>query len=271
MLRTSLIHCCPLRLLDGLLPNRQLGWLPLVAVVAVVLFAVSSSRLIAEELETSDVVDRKFYDPEVMSLEGWTIKVDPKLLLDEHREEREQAFAALANHLQRIAFIMPSDKLKQVRDLPIWIELNNERIGGMQYHPGRGWLEQNGYDPRLVKHVHIPKASELSNPKTWAKHPYVVLHELAHAYHDQVLDFDNEQIAATFEAAKADGRYENVLLYTGKTVRHYGLSNPKEYFAEATEAYFGVNDFYPFVRAELREHDPRMYQLLESIWGPVAE
>jgi len=30
-----------------------------------------------------------------------------------------------------------------------------------------------------------------------------------------------------------------------------------------------VNDFYPFVRAELNEHDPRMYQLLKKIWGEV--
>ena len=29
-----------------------------------------------------------------------------------------------------------------------------------------------------------------------------------------------------------------------------------EYFAEASEAYFGTNDFFPFVRIELRRHDP---------------
>jgi hypothetical protein len=49
------------------------------------------------------------------------------------------------------------------------------------------------------------------------------------------------------------------------------MTDPKEYFAEATEAYFGVNDFYPFVRAELHEHDPGMYQLLEKIWGKVPQ
>ena len=42
-----------------------------------------------------------------------------------------------------------------------------------------------------------------------------------------------------------------------------------EYFAEATEANFGANDFYPFVRAELREHDPEAYALTESIWGKI--
>ena len=34
-----------------------------------------------------------------------------------------------------------------------------------------------------------------------------------------------------------------------------------------TEAYFGTNDFYPFVRAELKQHDPKTFALLESIWG----
>ena len=62
---------------------------------------------------------------------------------------------------------------------------------------------------------------------------------------------------------------DKVLLYAGRYVRHYGMNNPKEYFAEATEAYFGVNDFYPFVRAELKEHDPKMFALLVDIWGRV--
>lgn len=103
----------------------------------------------------------------------------------------------------------------------------------------------------------------------WAQHPYVVLHELAHAYHDQVLSFDQPEVIAVYDAAKEGGLYEKVLSHTGQTVQHYGMNNHKEYFAESTEAYFGVNDFYPFVRAELKTHDPRMFALLEKIWGPV--
>jgi hypothetical protein len=37
------------------------------------------------------------------------------------------------------------------------------------------------------------------------------------------------------------------------------------------EAYFGVNDFYPFVRAELKEHDPAGFALMETVWGKVQE
>jgi len=53
---------------------------------------------------------------------------------------------------------------------------------------------------------------------------------------------------------------------TGKMGRHYALNNAKEFFAEMSEAYFGTNDFYPFVRAELRQYDPEAFDLLTSIW-----
>ena len=92
---------------------------------------------------------------------------------------------------------------------------------------------------------------------------------LAHSYHDQVLNFNHPEVVKAFDAAKEKGIYEKVLLFTGKQVKHYALSNHKEYFAESTEAYLGVNDFYPFVRAELKEHDPAMYQLMVKFWGAI--
>ena len=212
---------------------------------------------------------RSFYDPLERKIEGWTIAVDPELLKEENADVKDRAFTALANHLQRVKYIVPEDRLKRLQKLRIWIELDNRKIGGMQYHPDRGWLLAHGHDPRLVKHVHIPQARRLYERHTWAKHPYVVLHELAHSYHDQVLSFDQKEIVAAFKDAKAKGIYDKVLLFTGRQVRHYALSNHKEYFAESTESYLGVNDFYPFVRAELKQHDPTMFALLEKIWGPV--
>ena len=211
----------------------------------------------------------KPYDPVKKDVEGWSVLVEPSLLEGEHAEVGQKALVALANHLQRVKYIVPAERVEQLQKLPIWLEYHNEKLGSMQYHPDRGWLLANGHDPRLVNHVHLPRAEQLYDRHTWAKHPYVVLHELAHSYHDQVLSFDNPEIIETFEAAKKAGIYENVLLFTGKKVRHYGLSNHKEYFAESTEAYFGVNDFYPFVRAELKEHDPAMFNLLVKLWGKV--
>ncbi len=237
-------------------PSPRRPWLP------VCLIACLASQLAAEE-------KAKFYDPVEKQVEGWTISVDPKLLDKQHQETAAKAFEALANHLQRVKYIVAKDRLAELQTLRIWLELDNAKLGNMQYHPSRGWLLANGHDPRLVKHVHIPRAKNLYARHMWAKHPYVVLHELAHAYHDQKLSFDNPNIIAVYKEAKKQGIYEEVLLYTGKKVRHYGLTNHKEYFAEATEAYLGVNDFYPFVRAELKQHDPAMFSLMQKIWGRV--
>ena len=95
----------------------------------------------------------------------------------------------------------------------------------------------------------------------------IVLHELAHAYHHRVLGYDDERIVAAYQRALNSGQYEEVLRYSGVRERHYGLNNEREYFAESTEAYFGINDYFPFVRAELLAHDAGMHRLLEEIWG----
>ena len=225
------------------------------------LLLLGSARLCADE--------PVFYDPVSIEIEGWQVQVDPALLRDENREVREQALAALSNHLQRVKFIVTGKQLAKLQTLPIWIDLEHPVLKNMQYHPNRQWLMAHQHDPRLVKHVHIPQARQLYARNMWAKHPYVVLHELAHAYHDQVIGFQDEAIEQAYRTARKSGRYDEVLLHTGQVARHYGMNNAKEYFAESTEAYLGVNDFYPFVRAELREHDPDMFRIMQNIWGPV--
>jgi len=230
-------------------------------ICAITLPTIASSNNVGET--------HKHYDPVQVQIEGWAVDVDPQLMAAENEETRHEAFKALANHLQRVKYVVPEDRLTQLQELGFWIELENPKLGNMQYHPDEDWLIANGHDPRLVKHIHIPHAKELYDPHMWTKHPYVVLHELAHSFHDQVLSFDHPDILRAFEQAKTDGIYEQVLLYTGQRVSHYGLTDHKEYFAEATEAYFGVNDFYPFVRSELRIHDPVLFSLMEKIWGRI--
>lgn len=209
------------------------------------------------------------FDPVIKEMEGWTVHIDPTLLEGDQAEEGGRALKMLANHLQRIAILMPEARLEKMRTLEIWIEHHHAELGSMQYHPSVGWLTERNYDARLAKKVHIPRASSLLSRHHMIKHPAVVLHELAHAYHDQLLGFDDARVKAAYDKAMAAETYDEVLLYTGQTVRHYAATNHKEYFAEGTEAYFYRNDFYPFVRAELKEHDPVLHDLLEEIWGPV--
>lgn len=220
----------------------------------------------SEEAKRPEPDNSAYFTPVRREIEGWKVHVDPAMLKGEHAEEGALALTMLANHLQRVAILVPAKSLAKLREMEIWIEREHPTLKAMQYHPSRQWLIDNGHDPRLARKVHIPRAENLLSRSALLKHPAVVLHELAHAYHDQVLGFDHPEIVATYEQAKASGIYERVLAHHGREIGHYGLTNHKEYFAESTESFFYRNDFYPFVRAELKQHDPRMHELLEQIW-----
>jgi dipeptidyl-peptidase-4 len=207
--------------------------------------------------------------PVEKQIEGWTVQIDPALLFGEHQEQGGRALTMLANHLQRIAILIPETPLAKMRKLGIRIEYDHPELKNMQYHPDADWLIEHGYDPKLVKQVHIPVAAELLDRGQMLKHPAVILHELAHAYHDQVLGFDDPGILKAYNEAMKQGLYDKALLYTGEQVRHYATTDHKEYFAEATEAYFYKNDFYPFVRAELAIHDPIGCAEVKRVWEPA--
>ncbi len=105
---------------------------------------------------------------------------------------------------------------------------------------------------------------------SWSlEQPSQILHELAHAYHDQFLPggFQNREVKAAYDRAMKAGLYKSVLRMNGKNDKGYATSNPMEYFAETTEAFFGTNDYYPFVYPELVHHDPVAAKLLEKVWG----
>src|SRR5262249_12121814 len=149
---------------------------------------------------------------------------------------------------------VPAEALAKLRKIPIWIELAHPRHRCMCYHPSPEWLRRHGMNPKKAGAVEI---ANCKNFLTWTREqPWMVLHELAHGYHDQVLGYDNKEIRTAYERAKTDGSYDSVLHCDGRKVKAYALTNDKEYFAESSEAYFGQNDFYPFVRAELKQHDP---------------
>lgn len=97
--------------------------------------------------------------------------------------------------------------------------------------------------------------------------PFIILHEYAHAYHHQVLGFNDVEIQLEYLDAVSSGIYDNVEYILGGTERAYALTNHLEFFAEITEAYFGENDFYPFTRSELLAFDSDAYNLVVSKWN----
>ncbi len=217
-----------------------------------------------KDKSTSD----QFPSPILEKLEGWPIEWNPEFKKEKNKQTFLDVRKALANHLQRITYILDKPKVKELQALFIRVDLDHT-LGNMQYHPSKGWLTNNKFDPTLEKRVHVPRAKQLLSKDQWAKHPYVILHELAHSYHDQVLGFEHKDILIAYQRAEKEKLYERVLLYRGGKTKHYARTNHKEFFAEMTESYLGVNDFFPFVRAELQEHDPHTFDLMQKIWGKI--
>jgi hypothetical protein len=199
-------------------------------------------------------------------IEGWTVRVDDRLLKGPDVALGTRALQFLEGKLRDIKTVVPADKVKKLQAVTIVLDLSHGKLSSMQYHPSAGWLAANGYSTDLAKCVHIPRAADLATRRNTNEQPWVVLHELAHAYHDQILGFDEPRIKAAWVRFKESGKYEKVLHITGKETRHYALTNQMEFFAEMTESFFGTNDFYPFVRGELKKELPEVDKLLEEIW-----
>lgn len=205
-------------------------------------------------------------DRDTREVEGWTVRVDKALLAGPDAELGRKALRTLGQKLVEIAEVVPADRVARLRRVVIVVDARHP-LSSMQYHPSPGWLREHGYEPGLAKCVHVPRAADLAGRLPVDQQPMAVLHELAHAYHDQVLGFDDPRVTAAWERFKASGRYEAVLHVSGGRRKHYALTNPMEFFAEMTEAYFGTNDFYPFVRAELGQELPDVHRLLADVWG----
>jgi len=199
-------------------------------------------------------------------IEGWIVHIDDRLLTGDDKQLGEHALRILANRLYDIAMVVPESKLAKLRRVPIWLDRTHGKLAPAQYHPSAAWLEDNGYAKELAKCVHIPDASDFSSLEHQRVQPWSVLHELAHAYHDRELGFDDKAIAGLWARVKESGRFDKVLHINGRVIQHYALTTPMEFFAEMSEAYFGVNDFFPFNRAELRRDEPEVYALMERVW-----
>lgn len=181
----------------------------------------------------------------------------------------QEAISLLTSKLKEIDdFGLRSDIIDSLKTVSFFVEWNSAYSAAM-YHPSREWLVENGYIPEKAKSIEI---SNVQNFIDWTalNQPYMVLHELAHAYHHKVLSFEYQLIIRAYEEAMGQSLYSSVSLHKGNgeyiKASAYAATNKLEYFAELTEAFFGKNDFFPFTKAELKEYDPKAYEVLKRIW-----
>ncbi len=203
------------------------------------------------------------------TMEGWTVRIDDRLLQGESASIGERAVKLLSARLVAITIVVPEPALTKLRAVTIELDFTYAGLKNMQYHPSAGWLKQQGYSEALVKCVHIPDVNDFLSPFENHRMPWVILHELAHGYHDQVHGYDEPRIKAAWEKFRDGGKYKSVMTTPGNMREHYGMSSQMEFFAEMTETYFGSNDFYPFVAGELKQIEPEIFSLMAEIWGPL--
>jgi hypothetical protein len=199
----------------------------------------------------------------VHELRGWTIRVNPALTAED--AALEAAVLELMDHqLYQVTRVIPPDALERLREVEIWVELDMPKTACMCYHPSRNWLVPNGYNPDKEGAVEVGNAAAFLG---WTRaQPWMVLHELAHAYHHQVFGFDHQPIVEAYQAMLDSKAYERVEHIGGAQRRHYALTDQMEYFAETTEALYGTNDFHPYVRSELARVDPRGMEVVRHCW-----
>jgi len=209
---------------------------------------------------------------------GWTLLVRNELL-EQDSERTEHAVRLLQQQLEEIIRVVPKTAVTELQKVRLYFCPEYPGMGPRaEYHPSSGWLTANGRDPEMAKAV------EFTNIRVFeeelSRMPNFALHELAHALHDRVLrlGFENPDIQAAFDRAKSSGRYDNVERRLGNgrkptRERAYAMTTPQEYFAECSEACFSTNDFFPFNREQLQQHDPEMLTLVLELWNvqPGAE
>ena len=203
-------------------------------------------------------------------LRGWSVLIRVELLTDEKRAETERGLVLIGKQLEDIERLVPPKAVAHLKKVTLWLSPPYGKGAGAEYHPGAGWLKQNGRNPAMVKGVEFSGVGNLD--KEVLRMPMLTLHELAHAYHDQVLGFNHPEIKACYDQAVANKSYDKVSRknWQGKVtegVRAYAMTTPMEYFSETTEAFFGQNDFFPYNRKELEAHDPEMVKVLKKVWG----
>lgn len=206
---------------------------------------------------------------ESRTLAGFELRIN-RALSEHDPGLLETVLAMLESDLLMVQAVLPPAAFERVQSTVIWIELQGAVVDGgmsgrgMCYHASTEWVTSHGLLGEKAGGIEICRAQDFID---WRRNqPFMTLHELAHAYH-HMIGVDNAEIRAAYEQARDAGRYDRVIhnMSTDR-VRAYAMNSPTEYFSELTEAYFGLNDFEPFTRPQLRSFDPTGYAMVEKMW-----
>ncbi len=213
------------------------------------------------------------------TVEGFTLLVSDDVAKADTAKFDRKPMEVLELELKMITKIMTAKQADALRKLPVWVEweekleMTNGRDGfatAVYYGGHQVQMLQKGKHPLKAKTVTVLNMRSLTGehqPKADSER-CVLLHEFAHAVHDQVIGYDNAGVKASYAQAMERKLYDK---------GQYLSTNEAEFFAELTCAYFDQLHHFPKTRTELKKHDPVTFKLMEGAWGkdkknePVAE
>jgi len=194
----------------------------------------------------------------VKNIEGWKVYVNNGLLPGgEHAETGAAALEQLKGHMTKVKQWIADGPLEKLYRVAIWVEVDSTkgphgRTAVYQYHPDLDWLMEMDFHPGKHKCVEYGRASSLA--RAGDRGATTFMHELAHAYHDQILGFDEPEIMAAYNRAVEGTAYPP---------KDWVKSNHKEFFAGITTRYFGTKK----EREALVERDPVLAKKMRKVWG----
>jgi hypothetical protein len=202
------------------------------------------------------------------NIQGWTVHISKEGTVGDRKKFTDAAIEHLSHQLHQITIALPSDAVVDLQRVPIWLGAGDTG-GGIAFHPSAKWLSSRGHFPPPG----VRSLIGMNNPKHYlhgaVRQPWLAYHELVHGYDffklGKMKGYGID--AEIYKKAMATGKYVKALHWNGTYRKPYHASNRMEFFAECSEAFFGTNDIYPFVRAELRLHDLATYQSLAKVWG----
>ena len=217
-------------------------------------------------------------------------------------DEDEELHHIINDDLTFALSCIPSHAREQLRasQTMFWInktfaygpESNPIKLRNLCFHPSVKWLVRHKMHQDKAGCVELYNIAQYVNVdrKLWGPGG-IFIHEMSHAYHYKCLPggYRNQEIQACYEAAMKEGLYDCVEFHCAKEhgggdrerskARAYACDNCMEYWAELSTAFLGgtsswrkqtkqeeYNKWYPFNRLQIKQHDPRAYELLQRLW-----
>jgi hypothetical protein len=215
------------------------------------------------------------------TIQGFTLLIqDAVYENNDDPKWRRKPIDVLDLELGTIVRSLPDKPVKVLQRLLVWIEWEDTSDPDLEkgvlakYYGVSGslamWSLGKGKHPLKANNIEVISMKSLTRehqPGVKLER-CVLLHEMAHAVHHQILGFNNVNVRTVYRQAMSRKLYDEAKdVYGNIRKPPYAARNEHEYFAELTCAYLDKLHYYPFNPDDLKKHDLQGYRLMERTWG----